>query len=202
MSEHYFSKNPKSESNPFQFQTTLKSHSLTFQTDDGVFSKKQIDYGTQVLLESFEEPKRDGELLDVGCGYGPIGITLAKECPNRTIHLVDVNERAILLAQKNINQNRVENASAYLSDGLAQVKSSELAAIITNPPFRAGKQVVHQIIDDSYRALGESGELWVVVQKKQGAPSLRTKMESLFNHVEVVKRDKGYFVLKSNKLTS
>lgn len=108
-----------------------------------------------------------GEFLDVGCGYGPIGITLAKQFPERSIVMVDVNERAIHLAQENIELNDLENAKVRFSDGLSTVKDEQFASVVTNPPFRAGKKVVHQIMEESFDVLKPGGELWVVVQKKQ-----------------------------------
>lgn len=140
-----------------------------------------------------------GEFLDVGCGYGPIGITLAKQFPERSIVMVDVNERAIHLAQENIELNDLENAKVRFSDGLSTVKDEQFASVVTNPPFRAGKKVVHQIMEESFDVLKPGGELWVVVQKKQGAPSLKNKLESLFSQVETVNKDKGYYILRAKK---
>ncbi|WP_027964785.1 class I SAM-dependent methyltransferase [Halalkalibacillus halophilus] len=200
MSEHYYSKSPKSSSNPTKFQTTIQSISLTFQTDDGVFSKKQIDYGTKTLLEQFQFPETVGDILDVGCGYGPIGITVAKMAPERRINMFDVNERAVDLAEKNISLNYVSNAEASVEEGIHSFPDDRYAVVVTNPPFRAGKKVVHEIVEESKRVMVKQGELWLVVQKKQGAPSLQAKMEDVFGNVEVMKRDKGYFILKSRKI--
>ena len=199
MSEHYYERHPTSESNPTFFNAILNTFTFTFQTDDGVFSKKQIDYGTKALLAQFKQPKVMGEFLDVGCGYGPIGITLAKQFPERSIVMVDVNERAIHLTQENIELNDLENAKVRFSDGLSTVKDEQFASVVTNPPFRAGKKVVHQIMEESFDVLKPGGELWVVVQKKQGAPSLKNKLESLFSQVETVNKDKGYYILRAKK---
>ncbi|MET3684042.1 16S rRNA (guanine1207-N2)-methyltransferase [Alkalibacillus flavidus] len=200
MSEHYFSNSPQSQSRPFHFQTTINQVDLTFHTDDGVFSKKQIDYGTRVLLGQFVMPSVSGDVLDVGCGYGPIGIAVAKQFPEHHIDMVDVNERAVQLAKHNASENQVSQTDVFVNDRLDNLSNNHYAAVITNPPFRAGKSVVLSIIENSYKCLKRQGELWLVVQKKQGAPSLKTKMEEVFRHVEVVKRDKGYYVLKSIKI--
>ncbi|MDQ0352409.1 16S rRNA (guanine1207-N2)-methyltransferase [Alkalibacillus filiformis] len=200
MSDHYYVNNPQKQSNPSRFQTTINSYNLIFQTDDGVFSKKQIDYGTRVLIDQFESPEIEGDLLDVGCGYGPIGVVLAKSNKNHNVVMIDINERAVNLANQNIEKNGVTNATAYVSDGLSGVKQKGFAAIVTNPPFRAGKDVVVNIIEESREKLKEDGYFWLVAQKKQGAPSLKNKMEEVFGNVEVVKRDKGYYVLKSKKI--
>ncbi|RPF49976.1 class I SAM-dependent methyltransferase [Aquisalibacillus elongatus] len=202
MTEHYYSKNPTSKSNPSQFQTSILSSTFTFHTDEGVFSKKQLDYGTNVLLHAFELPEVEGDLLDLGCGYGPIGIGLAKQYRDREILMVDINERAVELSKKNCEVNAVENARVLQSDGIESVSNQRFATVITNPPFRAGKTVVHQMVEDSYELLLEGGELWVVVQKKQGAPSLKGKIKNVFGQVDVVKRDKGYFILRGKKFDS
>ncbi|TFB14737.1 class I SAM-dependent methyltransferase [Filobacillus milosensis] len=202
MSDHYYSQKPTSKSNPSRFQTTLNSITLNFQTDEGVFSKKQIDYGTKALINSFIQPDQQGDLLDLGCGYGPIGLTLAKSYPNRHVVMLDINERAIELTKKNFEANGLSNVEVYQSDGLNSVKDREFAAVITNPPFRAGKKVVHSMVEDSYHVLSHMGEFWLVVQKKQGAPSLKEKMNKVFGNVEVINRDKGYFILRSKKFDS
>ncbi|PKR76606.1 16S rRNA methyltransferase [Halalkalibacillus sediminis] len=200
MSEHYYSQKPTSTSNPSHFNATIRTFTFTFQTDDGVFSKKQIDFGTKTLLEHFEQPEVLGDLLDLGCGYGPIGITLAKEFDERNIFMVDINERAVELAKENASINEVGNVEVLESDGVDTVKNQTFAAVLTNPPFRAGKAIVHQMIEDSFPLLKTNGELWVVVQKKQGAPSLKAKMEEIYENAEVVARSKGYFVLRSIKI--
>ncbi|WP_175614703.1 class I SAM-dependent methyltransferase [Piscibacillus halophilus] len=202
MSDHYYSEKPTSKRNPSQFQTTLSSITLNFHSDEGVFSKKQVDFGTKTLVEHFKQPEGKGNLLDLGCGYGVIGITLAKRYPDHHVVMVDVNERAVELTKKNCEQNDVQNAEVLQSDGVAEVKDRQFNAVITNPPFRAGKKVVHQMVEDSFDVLNDQGELWVVVQKKQGAPSLKGKMESVFGNAEVVVRNKGYYVLRAIKFDS
>lgn len=199
MSEHYFSRKPQSKSSPKEWKYTLRGNSYSFTSDVGVFSKNEVDFGTCLLIEHFEEPAIVGDLLDLGCGYGPIGITLADCYQARNVVMVDVNERAIMLAKQNAIHNDVKNIEAIQSDRLSNVKDRSFAAILTNPPIRAGKQVVHQMFEESEAALLERGELWVVIQKKQGAPSARKKLESLFEHVDVVFRSKGYFILRALK---
>lgn len=171
---------------------------MQFVTDRGVFSKNEIDYGTRTLLSVCEVPQVQGPILDVGCGYGPIGLTLAMEYKTRQVHLIDVNERALQLAKENAQINGVEDrVSIYESDQFSSVTEKQFAAIITNPPIRAGKKVVHAILEKSCLHLVKGGELWVVIQKKQGAPSAIKKLEEFFQEVEVVHKNKGYFVLKA-----
>jgi 16S rRNA (guanine1207-N2)-methyltransferase len=199
MTNHYYSNKPEAESNPQTIQFELRGHSIRFKTDQGVFSKREVDFGSRTLIETFELPETEGALLDVGCGYGPIGLALAKEFGDRVVHMVDVNERALSLAIENANTNGVRNVSIYQSDRYENVEETGFAAILTNPPIRAGKETVHSILSESCGFLAEKGELWVVIQKKQGAPSAMDKMEELFSNVEVVAKKKGYYILKSVK---
>jgi 16S rRNA (guanine1207-N2)-methyltransferase len=199
LSEHYYSRTQKVESDPKFWDYTLKTNSFRFKTDNGVFSKREVDFGSRLLIESFELPNVEGLLLDVGCGYGPIGLSLAKYYHDRIVHMVDVNERAIELAKENAENNRIQNVNIYESDRLLNVKENTFAAILTNPPIRAGKQTVHDIFEQSYDHLVSEGELWVVIQKKQGAPSAIEKLNNLFNHVETIDKSKGYFVIKAQK---
>lgn len=189
----------KVESDPKFWDYTLKNNQFRFKTDNGVFSKREVDFGSRLLIESFEMPNADGLLLDVGCGYGPIGLSIAKSYHDRMIHMIDVNERAIALAKENAELNRIQNVKIYESDRLLNVKENTFAAILTNPPIRAGKKTVHDIFEQSFEHLTSQGELWVVIQKKQGAPSAIEKLNNLFNHVETIDKSKGYFVIKAQK---
>ncbi|MEY2195923.1 class I SAM-dependent methyltransferase [Neobacillus sp. BF23-41] len=199
MSEHYYSRMQKVESDPKFWDYTLKNNQFRFKTDNGVFSKREVDFGSRLLIESFVMPNADGLLLDVGCGYGPIGLSIAKSYHDRMIHMIDVNERAIALAKENAELNRIQNVKIYESDRLLNVKENTFAAILTNPPIRAGKKTVHDIFEQSFEHLTSQGELWVVIQKKQGAPSAIEKLNNLFNHVETIDKSKGYFVIKAQK---
>src|SRR5690625_828216 len=141
MNEHYYSKNPRSSHRRQMITSTLRNEHITFVTDSGVFSKDRIDYGTKLLVESFSIPEIKGDLLDLGCGYGPIGLTLAKAYPKRHVYLTDINKRAISLTEKNAKKNNITNVHILQSDGLSKLENERFAAIITNPPIRAGKKV-------------------------------------------------------------
>lgn len=195
---HYYTNNVDARSAENFFDYVLNGHKLRFTTDIGVFSKRGVDFGSRLLVESFTVPEVDGDILDVGCGYGPIGLSLAKSYTQRNIHMVDVNERALELTKRNAMNNGVENVTVYESHCYTAVED-KFAAILSNPPIRAGKKVVHAIIEDAKEHLLENGELWIVIQKKQGAPSAKEKMEQIYGNCEVVDRDKGYFILKSIK---
>lgn len=191
----YYAENPDSAHDIHELKVTLLGQSFTFLTDSGVFSKKMVDYGSQVLLNTldFEKGKT---LLDLGCGYGPLGISLAKVQGVKPT-MVDINNRAIDLAKQNGQQNGVE-ADIFQSNIYEKVNGT-FDYIISNPPIRAGKQVVHTIISESINYLKVDGNLTIVIQKKQGAPSAKAKMEEVFGNVEILKRDKGYYILRSEK---
>ena len=199
MSEHYYSRSQKVESDPKLWDFTLRNILFRFKTDNGVFSKREVDFGSRLLIEAFEMPETAGPILDVGCGYGPIGLSIAKDFPNRIVHMIDVNERAIELARGNASQNQINNVEIYESDRLLNVKTTNFAAVLTNPPIRAGKKTVHDIFEESYDHLAVEGELWVVIQKKQGAQSAIGKLQELFSVVETVDKSKGYFIIKAKK---
>jgi 16S rRNA (guanine1207-N2)-methyltransferase len=199
LSEHYFSRTQKVGSEPKYWDFTLRSQVFRFKTDNGVFSKKEVDFGSRLLIEAFELPNVEGPVLDVGCGYGPIGLSIAKNYPERIVHMIDVNERAIELAKANAGQNSVQNVDIYESDTLINVKEYNFAAILTNPPTRAGKKTVHDIFEQSHEHLVSHGELWVVIQKKQGAPSAIEKLKELFTTVDTIDKSRGYFIIKAVK---
>ncbi|WP_440604579.1 class I SAM-dependent methyltransferase [Bacillus sp. GB_SG_008] len=198
MADHYFSNDPSSKSDRKQWEYTLRGSRFVFLSDRGVFSKNEVDFGSRLLIEAFQMPDAQGDVLDVGCGYGPIGLSLAKEFQERVVHMVDVNERALGLAKENAANNRIENIQIYQSSVYESVKG-QYAAILSNPPIRAGKQVVHEILEKAVEYLVPGGELWIVIQKKQGAPSAMKKLEDVFDFVEVAEKKKGYYIIKSKK---
>ena len=200
MSQHYYSKNPQTKSNPREWTDVLRGEKFRFQTDAGVFSKSEVDFGSRLLIETFEEAEIDGPILDVGCGYGPIGMAVAKAFPQKQVHMVDVNTRAIELAKTNIEKNDISNAEIYESDGLSAVEASGFSAILTNPPIRAGKDTIFRFYEEAAEKLADGGSLWVVIQKKQGAPSTQVKLEELFGEVKVVDKKKGYFIFEARKV--
>jgi 16S rRNA (guanine1207-N2)-methyltransferase len=200
MSQHYYSKNPQTKSNPREWTYTLRGEKFQFHTDAGVFSKGEVDFGSRLLIETFQDSEVDGPVLDVGCGYGPIGMAIAKAFPQKEVHMVDVNTRAIELAKKNAEKNSIQNVMIYESDGLDSVKAEGFSAILTNPPIRAGKETIFRFYEEAYGKMAAGGSLWVVIQKKQGAPSTRAKLEELFGEVRVADKEKGYFIFEARKV--
>ena len=191
----YYAENPDAAHDIHELRVELLGEKMTFLTDAGVFSKKMIDFGSQLLLKCFEV--NQGEtVLDVGCGYGPLGLSLAKAYGVQAT-MVDINNRALDLARQNAERNKVE-ATIFQSNIYEQVEG-KFDHVISNPPIRAGKKVVHEIIEKSKEFIEIGGDLTIVIQKKQGAPSAKSKMEDVFGNCEIVKKDKGYYILRSVK---
>ncbi len=198
MADHYYSKRPETAHERRSLETVLRGRSYRFVSDSGVFSKQGIDYGSRVLIEAMQLPAQ-ASVLDVGCGYGPIGLAAATLVPDGHVTMVDINERAVQLAVENAERNGIRNVTIKQSDLFDEVRHERFDVILTNPPIRAGKETVHTIFELAYEHLNEGGALWVVIQKKQGAPSASAKIESLFGCVEEVTKDKGYRILKAEK---
>jgi 16S rRNA (guanine1207-N2)-methyltransferase len=171
---------------------------LDFYTDRGVFSKEKLDFGTKVLLKHVTVEPTVKTIVDMGCGYGPIGIYLAKTNQDKQIFMYDVNPRAIDLTTMNLKLNDVSNANVELSH-LFERFNQKADLIITNPPIRAGKQIIFNLYDQAYDLLNQGGSFYCVIQKKQGAPSTYNKLVSLFDNCEIVAKEKGYWILLSRK---
>ncbi len=197
LTNHYYTQNPDVLHEEQHWPFTLLGNELLFTTDNGVFSKNRVDYGSRVLLDAFNADKTPaGPWLDLGTGYGPIGLALAKKWPERQVTMVDVNELALALARQNAVANQIENVEIKSSDIYANV-TQRYAAIITNPPVRAGKQVVTTMLEEAAQHLLPGGTLTVVLQKKQGAPSAKKHMTETFGNCQILKKDKGYYILES-----
>jgi 16S rRNA (guanine1207-N2)-methyltransferase len=198
LTDHYYSKKPTAAHDVHRIQETLCGRSYTFVTDAGVFSKKGVDYGSKALIEALKISDRS-EVLDVGCGYGPIGLAVAGLAVEGKVTMVDINERAIELTRINAEYNRVSNVEILQSNMLDAVMDRCFDVVITNPPIRAGKETVHRIFEQAHEVLRPGGFLWIVIQKKQGAPSAFAKLESLYARVSEIGKDKGYRIIRAQK---
>lgn len=197
MSDHYYSESPTSDREYRRFVEVLKNREFTFVSDAGVFSKARVDTGTKLLIDSvdFQGAKR---VLDLGCGYGPIGIVVAKLMPDSTVTMVDVNGRAVELANLNIRLNNVANATVFCGDGFVSIQDERFDLILTNPPIRAGKAVLYRLIEESIEHLNPGGRFCSVLRTKQGAKTYRNKMDSVFTNTIELAKGSGYRVFEGH----
>lgn len=185
---HYFT-NDYVESKENKTKCIIKDTELTLITDNGVFSKKGLDFGTRSLLETIDNIK--GQVLDFGCGYGPIGIYL-KKTYDVEVDAVDINERAMNLAKKNAELNKT-NINIFESNIYENV-NKKYDYIVTNPPIRVGKKILYQILFEAKEHLNVNGELWLVIHKDQGAKSLVKALEEKYK-VEIKNKNKGFYII-------
>ncbi len=195
---HYYINDNKLDHKIKSYEVEVSGITLNLFTDLGIFSKDYLDYGTRVLLETVKFEDAQKTVIDMGCGYGPIGIYIAKSYPDKNVYLFDVNERAVEMALKNQEENAVNNIHINVSNLFDQV-NIKADAILTNPPIRAGKQTVFKLYKDAYLNLNDGGVLYVVIQKKQGAPSSVNHLTSIFGECEVIEKKKGYWILFARK---
>lgn len=192
MTDHYYTKTPHSEHAERTIQLSVLGVTLSCVTDAGTFSRDGLDFGTRTLLEAL--PPLSGRVLDLGCGWGALGLPLARKYPDAEFLLTDVNERAVALAEKNRRANGISNAKIRSGDGFEGI-SGAFGCILTNPPIRAGKQVVYGLFEDAQRFLLPGGQLFVVIRKQQGAKSALEFLRGLYARVDVIDRSGGFWVL-------
>lgn len=195
---HYFTDNRELAKNRKDLSFRFSCFNLTFVSDNGVFCKNYIDEGSIVLLEVLNKNNLGKKILDVGCGYGTIGITLKKCFPDSLIDMVEINPRAIELAEINAKRNNCD-VRIIESDIYSNVNDSDYTDIVTNPPIRAGKKVIYRIFEEAHNHLCDGGTLWIVIRKNHGAQSAKKFVEGVFGNCEIIKKEKGYYILKSVK---
>ena len=195
--EHYFSNNPQIKSEIRTIDFEIGGTNLSFFSDNGVFSKSKIDYGSNVLVCTILKADNSNvnKILDLGCGYGFMGISLAKIL-NVSCDLVDVNNRAVHLCEKNIKLNKVAG-NAFVSDIYSAIKD-KYDLIVTNPPIRAGKDTVLNFLQGAKEHLNEDGSLWFVIRKDQGAKSIMKALENDYI-CQVLEKSTGFFVINAKK---
>ena len=189
----YFTNDNSIPSKLVKTRAVVLNNSFIFYTDNGVFSKDGLDFGSRLLLENIPLTEIGESLLDFGCGYGVFGIILNKILGVK-VTMCDVNRRALHLAEKNIKENKCSVCSVIESNCYQNI-NSKYSTIITNPPIRAGKKVVYEILEGAKDYLLPGGRLFFVVRKEQGAKSIISDMQKIYN-VEVLERKKGFFIIK------
>lgn len=194
--EHYFTDNPPNIKNRIEISFRFLGVSLKLISDNGVFSKEHVDEGSQLLIESAYLDGLSGEILDLGCGYGVVGLTLKKLDPQLQILGIDVNSHAVALAQENALLNQLDVKFIH-HDGI-QI-NQQFDSIIFNPPIRAGKEVIYRLFVEAYEHLKDGGQLYVVMRKQHGAQSAINFLQQHFTQVTRLNRDKGFWVFKATK---
>ena len=194
--DHYYSENPSSESRPVEARFSYRGHDLCLMSDAGVFSRGELDPGTRILLAALPETIQ-GDVLDLGCGWGPVGICVGLANSGCSIVFSDINSRAIQLAKQNAAQYHIEGQFVQ-SDGFAQIDQT-FDCIITNPPIRAGKETIYKMFSDSAAHLNPGGSLYLVIRKQQGAPSALRFLNTVFSDVETIDKSGGYWVIRCRK---
>ncbi|MEM3731845.1 MAG: class I SAM-dependent methyltransferase [Candidatus Bathyarchaeia archaeon] len=196
--DHYFSAYPKSKFRLGIIRTNLRGMSFEFLTASGVFSKKRVDLGTRLLIESMILPEY-GKVLDLGCGYGAVGIAAAASNPNLHVVMVDINNRAVWLAKKNIEMNNINNAEVRHGHLYEPVKGLSFDAILSNPPVSAGMKTIRAMIMDAPRYMNANASFQMVVKSKIAGKRLHAIFEEAFGNVVVLARKSGYRVLIATK---
>lgn len=195
--EHYFTNQPTSNSEERELIYQIEEKTIKLISDNGVFSKNHVDIATNFMLHILLQENIEGKLLDLGCGYGVIGITLAKFFKVE-LTMLDINERALDLAKRNCQRNHIQNVKMIESNGMEKV-SENFDVIVTNPPIRAGKVVIYQMYQDAWKHLKENGKLYLVINKKHGAPSTKEFLTQLFGNCEILDKKTGFQVMKCVK---
>ncbi len=198
--EHYFIAKEHSASDYFTFSETYHGKTFTFKSVDSVFSKDKIDEGTKVLLNTVLDlnPNMQGEVLDFGCGLGVIGIVLKTFYKDVKVDMLDVNSVAVELSKENCTLNNVSQNNVFLSDLYNNV-DKKYAHIVTNPPIKVGKKILFGVVSGASEHLTTGGDITLVIRKSHGEESMKKHMEEVFGNCEILKRDKGYYILKSTK---
>ncbi len=194
MSEQYYAQDPACASRPVPCAFDYRGQALRFMTDAGVFSKGELDAGTRLLLDAL--PPLTGDVLDLGCGWGAIGVSVKRANASCSVVMADVNRRALQLSRENAAANGA-SVTCVESDGMATLMDRRFDAVVTNPPIRAGKQVIYKMFADAARTLKPGGALYLVIRKQQGAESCMKYLRTLYHEVDKIAKAGGCWVLRA-----
>lgn len=200
---HYFSEKPEIKSEKKRIKYTIQNKKFEFITDNGVFSKSKVDFGTDLMLNEFLKKNRGLEvekikILDIGCGYGVVSVILKSFYPEISTTLSDVNERALELSEENLKKYGINDYHIIKSDAFEKI-TEKFDVILSNPPIRAGKDIIFKIYSEAYEHLNENGQFYCVIQTKHGAKSTQKKLVEIFGNCDTVTIDGGYRIFLSKK---
>jgi 16S rRNA (guanine1207-N2)-methyltransferase len=197
--EHYYAESPKSKYFEYELEDLkIRGVEIKLRSATGLFSSKEIDFASEVLVNNMQVPNK-GQILDLGCGYGFIGLTAAKLAPKAKIFLTDINRRAVELTKKNIKLNRIKNAEARQGNAYEPVEGETFDAILLNPPMVAGRKIVLHMIEHAVTHLKPKGSLQIVARKSKGGEYLFNRMKTIFSKIEVLAKSGGFWVVKGTK---
>ena len=200
---HYFSEKPEIKSEKKRIKYTIQNKKFEFITDNGVFSKSKVDFGTDLMLNEFLKRNKSLrsekiKILDIGCGYGVVSVILKSFYPEISITLSDVNERALELSEENLKKYGINDYHIIKSDAFEKI-TEKFNVILSNPPIRAGKDIIFKIYSEAYEHLNENGKFYCVIQTKHGAKSTQKKLMEIFGNCDTVTIDGGYRIFLSKK---
>ena len=197
---HYFQNDPNLASNLQKISFDIDGLHMSLWTDNGVFSKSRVDEGSFAFLKVLLPLGLSGKILDLGCGYGTIGLTIAMASPEASIMLADINTRALALCEKNAQELGLSQRVTILQSDIYEKIEGHFDSIVVNPPIRAGKRVTYAMYEGAKQRLIDGGSLFIVIRKAQGAPSASKYIEELFGNITLLKRDKGYYIYQAKKV--
>ncbi len=196
MDTHYFAPSPRVRSSPRVVRARLRGRQWEFVTDRGVFARGGVDRGTRLLAEAVRIEPTD-HVLDLGCGYGPLGLVAAALAPAGRAVLVDINARAVELARENARRHGLDNVEVLQGDGCAPVAGCQFDVVVTNPPIRAGRATWRRLVREAWTVLRPGGRFYFVARTAQGARTLAREVAEVFGTVVEREREAGYRVYEA-----
>ena len=196
---HYFKDDPNLASNIKQINFEVNGISMRLLTDNGVFSKDKIDEGSFAFLKVLVPLRLSGKILDLGGGYGTIGLTIAMTSKDARVDLADINSRAVALCERNAKNLGLSQRVTCLQSDIYEKIEGPYDSIVVNPPIRAGKKVTYSMYEGAKQHLIDGGSLYIVIRKAQGAESASRYIASLFGNITLLKREKGYYIYVARK---
>lgn len=197
--QHYFIDKQHSKEDYFKYTENFNGKTYTMQSVDSVFSKDGFDEGTKVLLSTvIKNYELNGDVLDVGCGVGVIGVVLKNEYPGANIDMIDINKTAVELSKANCKSNHADDNNVFYSNLYDNV-DKKYNFIVTNPPIKVGKEILFGVVSGATEHLVDGGEIILVIRKSHGQESMKKHMEKVFGNADILKRDKGYYIMRSVK---